>query len=260
MRKYILSFLLSLPLFAHAQEDRWATFGPTNTEYNAGFIVRAGYTIGGTMPMPIPAEIRYIAEFSPRGGGMIGVEGYKMFNRRWGLKAGWQFFHQGFHTAAEVKGYQMTVETEDGESLSGFFTGTDVTNSELYGMRFPVSATFRISPRWNVSLGPYLCTYFKKTFEGEVYENRAGQGYIRVGDPTGQKVDLTRGSASYDFHNNMRSWGGGVQLQFDWQALRHMNVFAQLDWTLSNALENDFTAVAFKMYPVYATFGLAYRY
>ena len=258
--KLIIAALgLTTALAANAQEDRWAEYGPSNTDYQSGFIVRGGYSIGGTMPIPVPAEIRAIREFSPKGGGMIGVEGYKMFNKRWGLKAGWHFFHQGFHTAAEVKGYQMTIEM-DGESLSGYFTGTDVTNSELFGMRFPVSATFRISPRWNVSLGPYLTTYFKKTFEGEVYENRAGQGYLRVGDPTGQKVELTRGSATYDFHDNMRSWGGGLELQFDWQAMRHMNVFAQLDWGLSNALENDFKAVAFKMYPVYGTLGVAYRY
>ena len=42
--------------------------------------------------------------------------------------------------------------------------------------------------------------------------------------------------------------------------MKHMNVFAQLDWGLANTFEPDFKAVAFKMYPIYATVGLAYRY
>lgn len=260
MKKYILiaACMLSAATM-NAQSNRWDEFGPTNKQTNAGFIVRAGYTVGGTMPLPIPAEIRAVKEFSPKGGANIGLEAYKMFNRRWGIKTGWHFFYEGFHTAAEVKGYQMTIDM-DGESLSGYFTGTDVTNTSMWGMTIPLLANFRLSPRWNVSLGPYFSTYFKTQFEGEVYENTAGQGYLRVDNPTGQKVELTKGSNSYNFGKNMRQWGGGIELQFDWQAMKHMNVFAQLDWGLSNAIEPDFTAVAFKMYPVYGTIGLAYRY
>lgn len=258
--KYFMAAILGLStLTASAQEDSWAQWGPTNTSHNAGVIVRGGYSLGGTMPLPIPAEMRAVREFSPKGGGMIGADLYQMFNKRWGLAMGFHFFHEGFHTLAEVKGYQMTIEM-DGESLSGYFTGSDVTNTEMWGLTMPLLATFRISPRWNVSLGPYITTYFKHTFEGEVYENRDGVGYLRVDTPTGQKVELAKGSNSYDFSENMRSWGSGLELQFDWKALKHMNVFAQVDWGIAGAIDPDFTAVAFKMYPIYATFGLAYRY
>lgn len=260
MKKYILAAALALSTVAmNAQENKWDEWGPTNKETNTGVLVRVGYTFGGTMPIPIPAEMRAIREFSPKGGANIGLEVYKMFNRRWGLKTGAHFFYQGFHTAAEVKGYKMTIEM-DGESLSGYFTGTDVTNTTMWGMTVPVLANFRLSPRWNMSLGPYFSVNYKQTFEGEVYENKAGQGYLRVGDPTGQKVELSKGSNSYDFAENMRPWGTGIELQFDWQALKHMNVFAQVDWGLASAIDPDFSAVAFKMYPIYATIGLAYRY
>lgn len=260
MKRYMLAAALVMGAVAmNAQENKWDEWGPTNKETKTGIIARVGYTVGGTTPLPVPAEIRTIREFSPKGGFNVGLEAYKMFNRRWGLKTGAHFFYEGFHTAAEVKGYQMTIEM-DGESLSGYFTGTDVTNTSMWGMTVPVLANFRLSPRWNVSLGPYVSVYYKTTFEGEVYENRAGQGYLRVDNPTGQKVELTKGSNSYNFGENMRPWGTGVELQFDWQALKHMNVFAQVDWGLSNAIDPDFTAVAFKMYPVYATFGVAYRY
>lgn len=255
-----MAFCLGLSATAQTSEDKWEKWGPTNKTNDAGFIARVGYTFGGTSPMPIPAEIRGINEFKPKGGGQVGVDAYKMFSRRWGMQFGWRFFHEGFHTSADVKNYRMSI-TMDGNSMSGYFTGCDVTNTELFGMTFPVLATFRISPRWNVSLGPYVSTYFKTTFEGEVYDNSKGVGYLRVDTPTGEKVNMDRNNpATYDFGDQMRPWGAGVELQFDWKAMKHMNVFAQLDWGLAGAVNPDFEAVAFKMYPIYATVGLAYRY
>ena len=259
--KYILAAVLLLgAATVNAQEDSWTKYGPTNTQTNAGFIVRAGYTFGGTAPMPVPAEIRSINEFSPKGGFNIGLDCYKMLSKRWGISAGWHFFYEGFHTSADVKGYKMEL-VQEGNVMAGYFTGCDVTNTDAWGMKIPVLATFRISPRWNVSLGPYFTTYFKTSFDGEVYEGKNGQGYLRVDDPTGQKVIIDRTNpATYDFKDNMRRWNAGLELQFDWKAMKHMNVFAQLDWGLANTFEPDFKAVAFKMYPIYATVGLAYRY
>lgn len=261
LTKYILAAAFAFSaVAANAQEDSWEKWGPTNTKTNAGFIVRAGYTIGGTMPLPIPAEIRSINEFSPKGGATIGLDCYKMFSKRWGISAGWHFFYEGFHTSANVKNYKMSI-TMDGNTMGGYFTGCDVTNTDAWGMTIPVLATFRLSPRWNVSLGPYFTTYFKSTFEGEVYDNPDGVGYLRVDTPTGEKINMDRNNpATYDFKDHMRPWAGGIELAFDWKAMKHLNVFGSVDWGLSSAIDPDFDAVAFKMYPIYATFGVAYRY
>lgn len=258
--KYIMAALLMLGTTCSFAQDSWETWGPSNKQTSTGFIVRAGYTIGGTMPLPIPAEIRKINEFSPKGGATIGFDAYKMFNRHWGITAGWHFFYEGFHTSADVKNYQMSI-TMDGNSMSGYFTGCDVTNTTMWGMTFPLLATYNISPRWSVSAGPYLSTYFKTTFEGEVYENSNGVGYLRVDTPTGEKINMDRSNkATYDFGDEMRKWGAGVELTFDWKAMKHMNVFGSLDWGLAGAIDPDFKAVAFKMYPIYGTLGVAYRY
>lgn len=246
-------------VMAHAQEDKWEKWGPTS-ESGAGVIVRAGYTIGGTSPLPLPSEIRSLNEFSPKGGATIGADIYKMFSRRWGVSVGWHFFYEGFHTSADVKNYKMSL-TMEGNTMAGYFTGTDVTNTDMWGMTLPVLATVRLSPRWNLSFGPYFSTYFQKRFYGEVYDNSQGIGYIRVDTPTGEKVNIDRNNpATYDFADRMRAWNGGVEVAFDWKATRHMNVFASLDWGLSNIFEPDFEAVAFSMYPIYATVGVAYRY
>lgn len=240
--------------------DSWEKWGPNYINNTAEYKIRLGYSIGGTMPIPVPAEIRSINEFSPKGGINIGFEFSKMFSRRWGVNAGFHIFNQGFHTAADVKGYKMSI-TIDGNSMSGFFTGCDVTNMQMSGVSIPAQALFRISPRWNVAFGPYVCTYFKSSFEGEVYDNKDGVGYLRVDTPTGERVTIDRETpATYDFEEHMRSWGAGLELTLDWKAARHFNVFGMLDWGLSNAIDPDFDAVAFPMYPIYGTIGAAYRF
>jgi hypothetical protein len=255
---------------AKDRESSWEYYAPTSKSTNAGFIVRAGYVIGGTTPLPVPAEIRRIVEFSPKGGFNVGVDGYKMFTRRWGIASGLHFFYQGFHTVADVKGYYMRLERNDAELgetnvIEGYYTGRNVTNTAFWGFTIPVVATFAISPRWNVSAGPYIQFYTSTGFDGEVYENADGVSYIRVDAPTGAKQRLGRGSNSYDFadidgENKMRQWGAGLEITFDWKALKHMNVFGTLDWGLTNAMYPDFKAVQFPMYNLYATIGLAYRY
>ena len=53
---------------------------------------------------------------------------------------------------------------------------------------------------------------------------------------------------------------GVCRFCFDLKVMKHLNAFGSLDWGLSNIMDPDFDAVAFKMYPIYATFGVAYRY
>lgn len=234
--------------------DRYELWGPTNQASNTGFIARAGYVIGGTAPLPLPAEIRSMNAFKPYGGVTIGADAYHMFNRHWGLQVGYHLFYEGFYTSADVKNYRMGI-TQGENYLEGNFTGTDVTRTKMVGSTIPLTATYRISPRWNVSAGPFVSILFWKTFEGEV-----DNGYLREGDPTGQKVEITKENpATYDFRNDMLSAYWGVELLFDWKAARHLNVFGGVDWACSSIFPSSFETVEFKMYPIYAKVGLAYR-
>lgn len=265
--RYILvmvAVMAAVAVQAKDREESWIKYGPTSKSTQAGFLVRAGYVIGGTTPLPVPAEIRGITEFSPKGGFNVGVDAYKMFTRRWGVATGLHFFYQGFHTVADVKGYYMRLEME-GDAVEGYYTGRNVTNTAMWGFTIPLVGTFAISPRWNVSVGPYISFYVDTSFDGEVYENGDGVSYLRVDVPTGSKKEIGKGTNSYDFadvdgENKMRQWGAGLEVTFDWKALPHMNVFGTVDWGLTNAMHPDFKAVQFTMYPIYATIGLAYRY
>ena len=93
------------------------------------------------------------------------------------------------------------------------------------------------------------------------YDKTDGIGYLRVDTPTGEKVNMSRNNpATYDFSENMRPWNAGLEVCFDLKVMKHLNAFGSLDWGLSNTMDPDSDAVAFKMYPIYATFGVAYRY
>ena len=204
LRNIIYCLLLLAASTAQAQtvpnenEDKWEKWSSRDI-HNSGWIIRAGYVIGGTSPIPLPKEIRSINEFKPLGGVTVGADYYHMFGKRLGIQFGMHLFFEGFHTSADVKNYRMAI-TQGNSYLSGYFTGTDVTNTKMVGVTLPVTATFRMSPRWNVSVGPFFTFVGKGTFDGEVYDNSEGIGYLREGDPTGPKIEITRKNpANYDF-------------------------------------------------------------
>ncbi len=269
LRNIIYSTLLLTASMAQAQTategsvDKWAKWGSKDI-HNSGWIIRLSYVIGGTSPLPLPKEIRSINEFNPLGigsfGGFnVGADYTHMFGKRWGIQFGAYLFLEGFHTSADVKNYKMAI-TQGNSTMSGNFTGTDVTNTKMVGVTLPVMGTFRISPRWNVSAGPFFSFVGKGTFEGEVYDNSEGIGYLREGDPTGPKIEITRKNpASYDFSSDMNHFYWGLAVLFDWKAAKHINVFGGLDWSFSSIFPSDFETIPFKMYPIYAKIGVGYR-
>lgn len=237
------------------RDNDFAKWGPTSDHQGMGYLIRAGFVLGGTTPLPLPKEVRSINEFKPEGGFSIGIDGYKYFNTRWGLTAGLRFFMQGMHTGAEVKDYGMAI-TMGEDIVEGRFTGTDITETFMSGFTLPVMATFRASPRWSFNLGPYFSYWFYRDFDGSVFN-----GYLREGDPTGQKISISKENpATYDFSDHMRNFYWGMEFGFDCRIRKHLNVFGLVDWGLNGIFQNDFKTVSFTMFPLYATFGIAYYY
>lgn len=290
MKKYItLVLLLLIAVTAGARHkataEKWAYWGPTS-QTGFGLMMRGGYVIGGTTPLPVPKTIYHINSFLPKGGLAFGVEGYKMFGPRWGMSVGLNFSWQGFYTNADVKNYYMGIENPDEETglinvTKGWFTGCNESTTITTGLTIPVMATFRIGPRWNLSFGPFIEFFMSRKFEAEVYCSNSKQhelglckgGYLRVDEtddngvslglgPTGGKQDIHKEPGKHvgaDMSKDMRKWAGGLEIMFDWKALKHMNVFGKLDWGLSSAFPKSFETVP-KMYPIYGTLGVAYRY
>ena len=219
------------------------------------FNVNAGTNIGGASPLPIPAEIRKINSFNPKlqlqlGAGVIAWMGEK---KRWGVGVGVRVETKGMETNATVKNYGMSI-LQDGRELSGRWTGRVVTTYHSQQLVIPIVGVYKFNRRWKMNFGPFLSYAFSNDFYGHVYD-----GYLREGDPTGQKVVFEDGAkASYDFGENLRDFQWGMQVGASWRAYRNFEINANLTWGCNSVFKSDFHTITFNMYPIYVNLGFGY--
>lgn len=219
------------------------------------YTLRAGFSLGGTSPLPLPAEIRGINSYNPTV--CIAIEGdvHKRFGD-WGFMFGLRLETKGMQTDARVKNYHMEMVSPDQGKMEGNFTGNVKTKVRNTILSVPLLATYRVSPRWDLKLGPYLSFVTNRDFSGSVYD-----GYLREHSPIGQKVEITaENPATYDFSSDLRKFQWGAQLGAEWKAFSHFNVYADLTWGLNSIFQKDFDVITFDMYPIYATLGFAYAF
>ena len=216
--------------------------------------VKAGVALGGTTPLPLPAEIRSINSFNP--GLNLSIEGevLKLFNDNWGVSTGLRLENRGMSTDATVQGYRIMLQAED-DQISGYFWGrvrTDVNNSFL---TLPVLAVWKPSERWGVKLGIYGSYALRRGFSGLAYD-----GYLRENTPVGTFVEIGANNGFYDFSDNMRSWFWGLQAGVEWRAFTHLIVGVDVTWGMNSIFDKGFEAITFKMFPIYGTLSFAYAF
>ena len=216
---------------------------------------RVGYSIGGTAPIGMPATIRKLNKFELKPNLSVGVDVQKNFWGNWGLQGGLHFENKSMSIDATVKSYYMDL-VRGGQSLDGRFTGRVITDARQWMFAVPVNATFQPSGRVLLYAGPYLSVLTSKSFEGNVYN-----GYLRKGDPTGEKVEMgeeesTRGY--YDFSDDMRNFQCGIAIGADWQVHKHFGVSVVLNWGLNGIFKSSFKTVEQTLFPIYGTIGVFY--
>lgn len=220
--------------------------------------IKAGFNIGGTLPIPFPEEIRSIDGYNPTLS--ITIEGnitkWLGEKKKWGIITGLKLENKGMRTKATVKDYSMEIIGDGGEKTSGHWTGgvrTKVQNSYL---TVPILAVYKLTPRWNLKAGPYFSYLMDGDFSGHVYD-----GYLREEDPTGPKVEFKDGKiATYDFSNELRKFQCGVQVGADWKAFKHLKVYADLNWGMNDIFKKDFNTITFNMYPIFLNVGFGYAF
>lgn len=256
---FLLSFLcIGTTAMAQEKQQKMAKETDANLLKAAlkGWHVRvgAGVSLGGTSPLPIPAEIRNIDSYKPTL--CIQLEGaaQKKFDNHWGMMVGLRFENKGMETDATVKNYHMEAVNVDGSgTVIGAFTGHVKTAVDLNYLSLPLLATYTFNDRWQVMAGPYFSWMMKGDFTGAAYD-----GYIRDQDPTGEKAAVTM--ATYDFSKDLRRFQWGVQVGGEFKAYKHLSVTANLQWGLNSIFPSDFGSVTFSLSPIYGTLGFNYLF
>jgi len=232
-----------------------ATFDAVSQDENAGFEyrIKAGFSIGGMTPMPLPAEIRKIEAFNPLLNLMIGGEVVKSLNENWLLLSGLQFETKGMETRAQVKLYRLTMVSGNEGEVSGVFTGKVLTRVKNSYLTVPLSAMWR--PRqqanWGVKAGVYGSFLLDGDFGGSAFD-----GYLREGSPIGEKIDIT--TASYEFSNDLQRWCWGALLGAEWQPFPHLLAGVDLTWGINSIFKKSFDVITYKMYPIYGVVSFGY--
>ena len=216
-------------------------------------IARAGYSIGGTVPLGIPATIRSIDSFRPTASIMAGADVKLTLVGRLGIMAGLHYENKAMDTKVTTKGYRMEVVKGDSR-IEGLFTGHVKQEVTMKMLTVPVMLTCRLGNRVTWKAGPYISFLMDKDFSGI-----ASAGYLRQGDPIGPRINMgdKEGEwATYDFSDEMEDRQFGVAMGFDWRIAKHIGILTDVNWGLTGVFDKDFKTVEQTLYPIYATVGL----
>ena len=217
---------------------------------------RAGYSIGGTTPIPLPETIRSIDSYSLTPSFMVGLDAMLPLTQQWGIMTGLRLENKGMKATVTTKAYFMEVVKGD-QKMSGLFTGRVEQEVKQWMLTVPVQATFTLSRRVILKGGPYVSFLLSKGFSGI-----ASDGYLRKDSPTGPKILMGNREgewATYDFDNDMRGVQFGVGIGVDWRVYKCLGVSADLNWGLTGIFPSNFKTVEQTLYPVYGTIGMFYR-
>ena len=217
--------------------------------------VRAGYNIGGTAPLGLPATIRGIDSFRPCASFMAGADAGFAFKGGFGLQTGLRFENKGMDAGVTTKGYRMEMRKGD-SSIEGLFTGHVSQKVTQWMITLPLQATYGIGAV-SLKAGPYVSYLVGRNFSGI-----ASDGYIRQGDPTGPKIMIGSKEgewATYDFSGSVRRLQAGIGIGADWTLCKDFGLSADLTWGLTGLLKSSFKTVEQTLYPIYGTVGVFYQ-
>lgn len=236
---------LSKPLFAQTGGNKWT------------HELRVGLNMGGTSPLPIPAEIRKINSFTAGVNPVIGLRTTRWLNEesQWGVTSGITVDYRGMKTSADVKYWHTDLVVGEGDRtgrFSGTFSGKNTTKVKNGYFTIPVLASYRPFKDWSFHAGGYFSWIHTSKFEGS-----ASDGYIREGGPTGDPITVE--NSTFDFSDKLKDIDAGLTAGANWKFNRRIAVTGELNWGLIPIFPASFKGMSHKMYNIYFAFGLSYR-
>lgn len=227
--------------------------GTLSAQRKFEYRVKAGFNVGGALPIPFPAEIRKIKSYNPTMAFSIEGNIMRRFTDKWALLSGIRLETKGMSTKARVKNYAMTMNVSVGDEPG---RSRRVHRHGQYESPQRVCHAARAgAPRAVSALGPESRSLFLRLIEGG-FDGTAYDGYMREGNPVGTKVGVE--AASYDFSSDVRTFNWGGEIGAEFAAYRHLTVYADLTWAFNSLFPKDFKSIGFPMYNVYLNIGFGY--
>lgn len=258
IRKSILLLLFVQLLFAanlHAEGSKVKKkhFFNTNMDYE----LNAQFSIGGSAPLGMPAEIRKIESYNPNLQLGIGAHATKWLgdNSLCGVRLGVNTHTKGMETKARVKGYDTEVIIENAY-MKGVFTGLVETRVKNTYLTIPVSMVYKLSDRWRLYGGPHVSFTLNPGFDGFVSD-----GEFRQGDATGDRIIFDNDDqAAYDFSDSVSKIQWGMQVGGEWSLKKNLILFSHLDYDFNDLFKTDFNSLSFSLHNIYLNIGFGYKF
>lgn len=231
--------------------------------------LRAGYSVGGTLPMGFPAAVRGLNSYSPKFNYRVGADAVYRWNEHWGVQTGLYFEQKGFKSDVTLRQFDVILR-QGVEEITGPYTGNVVINVRQTGFTLPIQAIWQPTPALKAKAGIYLSLLTGRSFYGYAYGETGPDGkstaYLRRGEVRGDLVyvgndETTRGYFSGDsFNGYMRRFQWGLDLGVDWTFAKKWGAFADLSYGLNSAFnDSEGNPVTMGLHPLYGTFGLVYK-
>jgi hypothetical protein len=212
------------------------------------FIAKIGLNLGGSMPIPIPANIDKVESYNPSFTPTVEVEAIRWLSGKVGVSAGLRSDNKGMKTTATVKEYAMNF----GESGSGLgkFRGTVDTKMSFNYLGLPVLAHYALMESFSVYAGAYYAYLLSGEFKGTAYEGslNTGSGKIQISSPE-----------NYDFSKELRNYDVGLSLGLNYLPYnKHILLSFDFNYGLLSIFPDDFNGIDDKMRNVFGKLSVGY--
>jgi hypothetical protein len=215
----------------------------------------AGYNLGGTTPLPLPAEIRRMRSWSPGFSPSLALHVTRWLSPQWGVTTGLSIDLKAMSVRTDVKYMNTSLAVGEGDhtgTFTGMFTGANHTSLRLGYLVVPVMAAWRPPGKWTLRMGGYLAFQRDARFEGQ-----ASDGYIRNGGPAGDRINIE--TSSFDFSGHVSKTDAGAIASADWFFTPRLALSGQFSLGFVPIFPDNFNGVPYKMYNIYFAGGVGYR-
>jgi len=213
----------------------------------------AGFHLGASTPVPIPAEVRKVVAWYPQFSPRLGYTLSYGLTEKWAAGSGVMLDYKGMGVIDEVKYMRTSVVMNPGDApVEGYFVGENKTEVKTSYISVPLYIRYNPGNHFDFRAGGYVAYLFSGQFSGY-----ASNGYLRQNEPTGPKIEITS-PAYFDFNDRISIFDCGLSLVADYAFSRKLGVTGELNWGLTDIFKPDFKVMPFVMHNIYAMLGVSY--